>query len=34
MSQYPKVKERINVAARSYLVGGQYKDIDIVRHTI
>ena len=34
MSQYPKVKERIDVAAPSYLVGGQYKDIDIVRHTI
>ena len=34
MSQYPKVKEKIDVAARSYLVGGQYKDIDIVRHTI
>ena len=33
-SQYPKVKERIDVAAPSYLVGGQYKDIDIVRHTI
>lgn len=34
MSQYPKVKESIDVAAPSYLVGGQYKDIDIVRHTI
>jgi hypothetical protein len=34
MSQYPKVKESIDVAARSYMVGGQYKDIDIVRHTI
>lgn len=34
MSQYPKVKEKIDVAARSYLVGGEYKDIDIVRHTI
>lgn len=34
LSQYPKVKERIDVAAPSYLVGGQYKDIDIVRHTI
>lgn len=34
MSQYPKVKESIDVAAPYYLVGGQYKDIDIVRHTI
>lgn len=34
MSAYPKVKERIDVAAPSYLIGGQYKDIDIVRHTI
>lgn len=34
MSQYPKVKESIDVAALSYLVGGQYKDVDIVRHTI
>ena len=34
MSQYPKVKESIDVAAPSYLVGGQYKDVDIVRHTI
>lgn len=34
LSQYPKVKERIDVAAPSYLLGGQYKDIDIVRHTI
>lgn len=34
LSQYPKVKERIDVAAPSYLIGGQYKDIDIVRHTI
>lgn len=34
LSQYPKVKESIDVAAPSYLVGGQYKDIDIVRHTI
>ena len=34
MSQYPKVKERIDVAAPSYLIGGQYKDVDIVRHTI
>ena len=34
MSQYPKVKESIDVAAPSYMVGGQYKDIDIVRHTI
>ena len=33
MSQYPKVKERIDVAAPSYLIGGQYKDVDIVRHT-
>lgn len=32
-SQYPKVKERIDVAAPSCLVGGQYK-VDIVRHTI
>lgn len=34
MSQYPKVKESIDVAAPSYLVGGQYRDVDIVRHTI
>ena len=34
LSQYPKVKERIDVAAPSYLIGGQYKDVDIVRHTI
>lgn len=34
LSQYPKVKESVDVAAPSYLVGGQYKDIDIVRHTI
>lgn len=34
MSQYPKVKESIDVAAPSYMVGGQYKDVDIVRHTI
>lgn len=34
MSQYPKVKESIDVAAHSYLIRGQYKDIDIVRHTI
>ena len=34
MSQYPKVKESIDVAAPSYLIGGQYKDVDIVRHTI
>ena len=33
MSQYPKVKERIDVAAPSYLIGGEYK-ADIVRHTI
>lgn len=34
MSQYPKVKESIDMAAPSYLIGGQYKDVDIVRHTI
>jgi hypothetical protein len=36
MSQYPKVKERIDVAAPSYMGGGEYRDIDIdiVRHTI
>ena len=34
MFQYPKLKEKIDVAAPFYLVGGQYKDIDIVRHTI
>ena len=34
LSQYPKVKESVDVAAPSYLIGGQYKDIDIVRHTI
>ena len=33
LSQYPKVKEKIDVAAPAY-VGGQYKDIDIIRHTI
>ena len=32
MSQYPKVKESIDVA--TYLVGSQYKDLDIVRYTI
>ena len=34
MSQYPKVKESVDVAVPSYIVGGQYKDVDIVRHTI
>lgn len=34
MPEYPKVKESIDVAAPSYLIGGQYKDIDIVCHTI
>lgn len=34
MSAYPKVKESVDVAAPSYLIGGQYKDVDIVRHTI
>ena len=34
MSQYPKVKESIDVAAPSYIIGGQYRDVDIVRHTI
>ena len=34
LSQYPKVKESIDIAAPSYLIGGQYKDVDIVRHTI
>ena len=34
LSQYPKVKESIDIAEPSYLVGGIYKDIDIVRHTI
>jgi hypothetical protein len=34
LSQYPKVKESVDKAAPSYLIGGQYKDIDIVRHTI
>lgn len=34
LSQYPKVKESIDVAEPSYLLGGQDKDIDIVRHTI
>lgn len=33
LSQYPKVKESVDVAAPSYLVGGEYK-ADIVRHTI
>lgn len=34
MSQYPKVKESVDVAAPSYWNDGKYKDIDIVRHTI
>ena len=34
MAQYPKVKESITKAAPSYLVDGEYEDIDIVRHTI
>jgi len=34
MSQYPKVKETITKAADSYLVGGQYRSVDIIRHTI
>ena len=34
LSQYPKVKERVDKAAPSYFVGGRYKDVDIVRHTI
>jgi len=34
MSQYPKVKESIDVATPSYLVGGEYNKIDIIRHTI
>lgn len=34
MSQYPKVKESAVKAMPSYVVGGQYKDIDIVCHTI
>ena len=34
MSQYPKVKESMDVAAPSYIFGGQYKDIDIIRYTI
>jgi hypothetical protein len=35
MSRYPKVKERIDVAAPFYsLFDGRYKDVDIVRHTI
>lgn len=34
LSQYPKVKEKIEVAAPSYLADGKYEDIDIVRHTI
>lgn len=33
MAAYPKVKEKIDVAAPSYLNGGEYK-ADIVRHTI
>lgn len=32
LSQYPKVKERIDVAEPSY-VNGQYKNFDIIRHT-
>jgi hypothetical protein len=34
MSQYPKVKETITKAADSYLVRGQYRPLDIIRHTI
>ena len=35
MSAYPKVKEKIDVAAPFYfLFDGRYKDVDIVRHTI
>ena len=34
MSAYPKVKESVDKAARFYIIGGQYKDVDIVRHTI
>lgn len=34
LSQYPKVKESVAVAAPAYLIGGQYKEIDVVRHTI
>ena len=28
------VEESIYKAARFYIIGGQYKDVDIVRHTI
>ncbi len=34
LESYPKVKDKIDKAAPSYVVGGKYKDIDIVRHTI
>lgn len=34
MAQYPKVEESIVKAEPSYMIGGEYKDIDIVRHTI
>ena len=33
LSQYPKVKESVVKACSSYIVGGQYKDIDILRYT-
>ena len=33
MSKYPKVKESVVKACPSYVVGGQYKDIDILCYT-
>lgn len=33
MSEYPKVKESVVKACPSYMVGGQYKDIDILCYT-
>ena len=34
MAQYPKVKESVVKAKPYYMIGGQYKDVDIVCHMI
>ena len=34
LSEYPKVKESVVKALPSYVVGGTYEDIDILRYTI
>ena len=34
LSEYPKVKESVVKAMPSYVVGGTYEDIDILRYTI